>query len=97
LKEAGSSGCLSPVEYLQGILELNPIWLQGDQMRFEKSCHKVAHSTFCETEDITFTVKKASQLCVLFLYLIFTKIPTVVSHPMGENSPNLVTLFDFHE
>jgi hypothetical protein len=56
----------------------------------KKVAHKVAHSIFCENEDITFTVEKASKL-LHPKNVIFTKIPKVVSHSMGENSPNLVT------
>jgi hypothetical protein len=39
----------------------------------------------------TFYRGKSSHI-ICAISVIFTKIPEVMSHPMGENSPNLVTL-----
>jgi hypothetical protein len=39
-----------------------------------------------------FIVEKVAQLVGLLIYVFFKIPPKVNSHPIGENSPNLVTL-----
>jgi hypothetical protein len=46
---------------------------------------------FCENEYLTFTVEN-STLKFWATSVIFKKLLKVNNHPIGENSPNLVTL-----
>jgi hypothetical protein len=57
----------------------------------EKVAQNVAQSICCENECTIFIVKKVAQLFVLFLQFS-QKLPKLNSRPIGENSPNLVTL-----
>jgi hypothetical protein len=58
---------------------------------FEKVAQNVALSIFCENYYTSATVEKIAQL--FWLLLQFSqKLPNENSHPIGENSPNLVTL-----
>jgi hypothetical protein len=57
----------------------------------EKVAQTVVQSIFCENQCITFTDEKSSPI----IGAIFShKLPKVDSHPVGENSPNLVTLLN---
>jgi hypothetical protein len=56
----------------------------------EKVAQNAAQSVFWKII-ITFTVEKGSPI-IYGTSVIFTKLPKVNSHPIGEKSPNLVTL-----
>jgi hypothetical protein len=62
-------------------------------MRLRKVAQTIAQSIFCENQNINFTVEKSSPI-ICATSVIFTKLPKVNSHPIGENSPNHVTLVD---
>jgi hypothetical protein len=74
------------------------VWLQGDQMSLRKKItQKAAKPIFIEIDAyLTYSVEKVTENFWLFMYVIFKnppKIPTYVdNHPIGENSPKLVTL-----
>jgi hypothetical protein len=50
-----------------------------------------AQSVFRDNRYVTFTVEKSGPF-IGATFVIFSKLPKVNSHPIGENSPNLVTL-----
>jgi hypothetical protein len=51
----------------------------------EKNRPNVAQPIFCQNQCINLSVKKTTSV-------VFNKLSKVNNHPMGENSPNLVTL-----
>jgi hypothetical protein len=55
---------------------------------FEKVAQNAAQSIFCQNYYISVTAEKVAQL----FGLLRQKLPKENSHPMGEKSPNLVTL-----
>jgi hypothetical protein len=55
---------------------------------FEKYTQSYAQIFFCQNQYITFAVEKVSKK----LGYSCKKLPKVKIHPMGENSPNPVTL-----
>jgi hypothetical protein len=54
----------------------------------EEMSQNVAKPIFSQKIFITSTAEKS----ILATFVIFEKLPKVINHPMGENSPNLVTL-----
>jgi hypothetical protein len=65
--------------------------VQGDQLRFLKISLKTCPSLFYQNNDINFTVVNSSpQVCATSV--ILNNLPKVKNHPIGEKSPDLVTL-----
>jgi hypothetical protein len=59
----------------------------------EKISQNVAQPILCQNSCIALTVEKIAPKYGLLTYVCcFHKLPKVINHPMGENSPNLVTL-----
>jgi hypothetical protein len=58
---------------------------------FEKIAQNVAQNVFCQNQCITSTEGKGAPK-IGASSVIFKKMPKVNNHPMGEYSPNLVTL-----
>jgi hypothetical protein len=56
----------------------------------EKFAQIVAQPSFCQNQCIIFTLGKVAQNFGLLLF--FLNLPNVSNRPLGENSPNLVTL-----
>jgi hypothetical protein len=65
---------------------------QGDQMSVGKSGPKSGpNNFFAKINPQLVPWKKVAQKCALLLQF-FKPLPKVNNHPLGENSPNLVTL-----
>jgi hypothetical protein len=57
----------------------------------EKDAQNVAQAIFCKNLYITGPTEKSSpEICAN--YVIYKPLPKVNNSPLGENSPNLVTL-----
>jgi hypothetical protein len=58
---------------------------------YEKVAQSLAQTFICQNKYITGTVEKdGPKICATSL--IFKPLPKVKNRPIGENSPNLVTL-----
>jgi hypothetical protein len=66
----------------------NPSKQQSDQIGCETVAQSVAKPIFRQNKYIIFTVEKVTQK----VSVLFKKLPKESNRPIGENSPNLVTL-----
>jgi hypothetical protein len=62
--------------------------VEGDRMSFRKK------HIFCRNHWVTFTLEESGPKN--WAISLIKKLPKVNSHPIGKNSPNLVTLMPFY-
>jgi hypothetical protein len=65
---------------------------QGDQMSFQKIAQNFVQTNFWQKEYIIYTLEKKYHKNLGYFCDFLKKLPKVNNCPLGENSPNLVTL-----